>query len=61
MKHDLKGLVNKTKYFIGKHSHEILTGLGITGMLTSTVLAVTATPKALQLIEHKKKEKKTNE
>ena len=54
MKYDFKGLVNKTKYFIGKHSPEILTGLGITGMLTSTVLAVTSTPKALRLIENKK-------
>ena len=61
MKYDFKGLVNKTKYFIGKHSPEILTGLGITGMLTSTVLAVTATPKALRLIENKKKELKTDE
>ena len=61
MKQDFKGLVNKTKYFLGKHSPEILTGLGITGMLTSTVLAVTATPKALKLIENKKKELKTDE
>lgn len=34
-----------------KHSPEILTGLGIAGMITTTVLAVKATPKALQLIE----------
>lgn len=61
MKQDFKGLLNKTKYFLGKHSPEILTGLGITGMITSTVLAVTATPKALKLIEDKKKELKTDE
>lgn len=61
MNQNIKGLVNKTKYFLGKHSPEILTGLGITGMLTSTVLAVTATPKALKLIENKKKELKTEE
>lgn len=36
------------------HSPEILTGIGITGMLTTTVLAVQATPKALRLIEDKK-------
>lgn len=36
-----------------KHSPEILMGLGITGMLTTTVLAVRATPKALILIEQK--------
>lgn len=34
-----------------KRSPEILTGLGIAGMITSTVLAVKATPKALRLIE----------
>ena len=39
-----------------KHSPEILTGLGIAGMITSTVLAVRATPKALQLIEERKEE-----
>lgn len=61
MKQNFKGLVYKTKYFLGKHSPEILTGLGITGMITSTILAVTATPKALKLIENKKKELKTDE
>lgn len=54
MKHNFKGLVNKSKYFIGKHSPEILTGLGITGMITTTVLAVKATPKAIDLINKKK-------
>lgn len=34
-----------------KHSPEILTGIGIAGMLTTTVLAVKATPKALRLID----------
>lgn len=41
---------------LAKHSPEILIGLGITGMLTTTVLAVKATPKALRLMEEKKKE-----
>ena len=41
---------------ITKHSPEILTGLGIAGMITSTVLAVKATPKALTLIEERKEE-----
>ena len=45
-----------TKLFVDKHSPEILTGIGIAGMITTTVLAVKATPKALQLIEAKKKE-----
>lgn len=37
-----------------KHSPEILIGIGITGMITTTVLAVSETPKALKLIEEKK-------
>lgn len=39
------------------HSPEILIGLGIGGMITTTVLAVKATPKALKKIEEKKAEK----
>lgn len=39
-----------------KHSPEILTGIGIAGMITATVMAVKATPKALILIEEKKNE-----
>ena len=37
-----------------KHSPEILTGIGIAGMITTTVLAVKATPKALKLVEERK-------
>lgn len=43
-----------TQSFISKHSPELLTGIGIAGMITTTVLAVKATPKALQLIEDEK-------
>ncbi|MEG2624362.1 MAG: DUF6353 family protein [Clostridia bacterium] len=39
-----------------KHSPEILTGVGIAGMLTTTVLAVKATPEALRRIEKKKRD-----
>lgn len=42
--------------FATKHAPEILTGIGITGMLTSIVMAVTDTPKALELIEDKKEQ-----
>lgn len=42
---------------ISKHSPEILTGIGIAGMVTTTVLAVKATPKAITLLEEKKREK----
>lgn len=51
---------NVTKFFksagatLSKHSPEILLGIGITGMISTTVLAVKATPKALQLIEMEK-------
>jgi hypothetical protein len=40
-----------------KYSPQILTGLGIAGVVTTTVLAIKATPKAIQLIEEKKEEK----
>ena len=46
---------------VKKHSPEILTGIGIAGMITTTVLAVRATPKALILIEEKKDELEVNE
>lgn len=45
---------------ISRHSPEILTGIGIAGMLTTTFLAVKATPKALELMEAKKKEQHTD-
>lgn len=54
---------NVNKYFkmatrvIKKRSPEILTGLGIAGMVTTTVLAVKATPKALTLIQDAEIEK----
>lgn len=54
--------MDKTIFFrnakaaLSKHSPEILTGIGIAGMITTTVLAVRATPKALRLIDDKKKE-----
>ena len=39
---------------IVKNSPKIMTGIGISGMITTTVLAVKATPKALRLIENEK-------
>lgn len=46
---------------VSKHAPEILMGFGIAGMLTTTVLAVKATPKALRLIDEKKKELEKDE
>lgn len=53
----ITNFVNSTKSFLSKHSPEILTGIGVTGMVASTVLAVQATPKAMVLLEDAKKEK----
>ena len=39
-----------------RHSPEILTGLGVAGLLATTVMAVKETPKALKLMEEKKQE-----
>ena len=52
----LKEMTNKVITGAKKHSPELLIGAGVTGMLTSTVLAVKATPKAMDLIEEKKAE-----
>ena len=40
---------------MAKHSPEILTGIGVAGMVTTTILAVKSTPKALELIETEKR------
>lgn len=53
---NLANLVSNTRQFANKHNPEILTGIGIAGMITTTVLAVRATPKALELLEEKKNE-----
>lgn len=49
-------LIGDARIALDKHSPEILLGIGIAGMITTTVLAVRATPKALIHIEEKKKE-----
>ena len=36
-----------------KHSPAILTGIGIAGMVATTVMAVRATPKALRMVDDK--------
>ena len=47
---------NDSKKFLGKHSPEILTSIGVIGMGYSVISAIKATPKALLLIEDKKQE-----
>lgn len=56
-KQGLVVLYKQARSVVSKHSPEILTGIGIAGMITTTVLAVRATPKALRLIEEKNKER----
>lgn len=55
-KPNMAALFKDIRVTMSKHSPEILTGLGIAGMITTTVLAVKATPKALNLIEDRKEE-----
>lgn len=53
-------LMNRRRSLI-KYSPELLIGIGISGMIASTILAVEATPKALYLIDAKKEELETDE
>lgn len=55
-KQDFARFFKNAKTAISAHSPEILMGIGIAGMVTTTVLAVGATPKALKLIEKAKQE-----
>ncbi|MCM1525384.1 MAG: DUF6353 family protein [Ruminococcus sp.] len=52
-------IMSGIKNFAVQHCPEILTGMGVAGMLTAGILAVKTTPKALALIEEKKREKNT--
>lgn len=53
-KPNLSRFFRDVKVVLSDHSPEILTGIGIAGMVSTTVLAVKATPKALVLIENEK-------
>lgn len=59
-KQALAKLTHDVRVSLSKHAPEILMGMGITGMITTTVLAVKATPKALMLIDDKKNELETD-
>ncbi len=56
VKHSLSSIAKSVRTAMKKHSPEILTGIGIAGMVTTVVMAVRATPKALVLMEEKKEE-----
>lgn len=60
MKTNMPKIVRNFKKAASKHSPEILTGIGIAGMITTTVIAVKATPKALDLIARAEEEKFDN-
>ncbi len=47
MKKEISKSFLSLKTSIKKHSPEILTGIGIAGMITTTVMAVRATPKII--------------
>lgn len=49
--------MNRVQYFLKKNSTNILTVVGATGVVATSVLAVKATPKALILLEEAKNEK----
>lgn len=53
-KPDVTKMLKTAQAFVSKRSPEILTGIGIVGMCTTVVLAVKATPKAMELIEEEK-------
>lgn len=57
-KEKFTGLVNNVKKVVIKRSPEILTGIGIAGMISAGILAVRATPKALELIREREDELK---
>lgn len=59
-KQSLASIAKSVRTAMKKHSPEILTGIGIAGMITTTVMAVKATPKALILLEEKKDELDTD-
>lgn len=56
-KANVTAVVNNVKATLTKHSPEILTGIGIAGWFTTTILVAKATPKALQKLDDAEYEK----
>lgn len=52
----LSGVARSIQGYATKYSPELLTGVGIAGLLSTTVLAVSATPKAIRMIERAENE-----
>lgn len=55
-KFNLTAAAKSIKGVFERHAPEILTGIGVAGMVTTTILAVKATPKAFLLINDRKDE-----
>ena len=53
----MKGLITKTQLFLKHNASTILTCIGAVGVISTAVMAVKATPKAIKLIEEDKKKK----
>ena len=53
---NLKALTKTARRTLSRNSSKILLGLGIAGAFTAVGFAITATPKAMILLEEKKKE-----
>jgi len=56
-KFNISGAFKALSMSAAEHLPGILTAVGVTGMVTSIIFAVRATPKALELIEEEKEEK----
>lgn len=50
---ELQQILKSTGKLVKKHSPEILTGIGVAGMVATTIMAVKATPKAILLINER--------
>ena len=51
---DISKLIESSKKKLSDNAPEIMIGFGLAGMLTSTIMAVKATPKAMAIIEEEK-------
>lgn len=54
---NLKALTKTARRTLSRNSSKILLGLGIAGAFTAVGFAITATPKAMILLEEKKQER----
>ena len=53
----MSNLLNKVHLFLKRNSSSILTGIGAAGVVVTSVMAVKATPKAINIIREAKEEK----